>query len=289
MVPFLRALERTGEVRAAAGDAGIDHSTAYARRRSHGDFAGAWERALAGHGDAKKRAEEEAIAELTNSSSPRARPSPSHGSAVGPSLSLEGRGAGAGGGETTVSGGQVKRVGHGRWSEAKEAIFFDELAATANIKRSAAAAGVSYNAVLARRQKHALFRAKWDAVVQNAKAAIDLYLVEEAKKTFDPDELDSGEVTPRVTIDQAIRISQSGGSKKAAAADPFDDPDYDYDADIASIREGLVGKLQAMRRRERPELLARGWSYDESWDREIPPGWAKTAEWRPMEDADKYW
>jgi hypothetical protein len=33
VIPFLRGLERTGEVRAAALDAGIDHSTAYARRR----------------------------------------------------------------------------------------------------------------------------------------------------------------------------------------------------------------------------------------------------------------
>ena len=45
-------------------------------------------------------------------------------------------------------------------------------------------------------------------------------------------------------------------------------------------------KLQALRRRNRPELIARGWSYDESWDREIPPGWAKTDDWRPMEPED---
>jgi len=41
-VAFLRALERTGEARAAALDAGIDHSTAYARRRAHPDFADTW-------------------------------------------------------------------------------------------------------------------------------------------------------------------------------------------------------------------------------------------------------
>ena len=46
VLSFLRALERTGEVRAAAKDAGIDHSTAYARRKAHAEFAGQWEAAL---------------------------------------------------------------------------------------------------------------------------------------------------------------------------------------------------------------------------------------------------
>jgi len=41
--------------------------------------------------------------------------------------------------------------------------------------------------------------------------------------------------------------------------------------------------MQAIRRRDRPELLARGWSFDESWDCEIPPGWVKGPDWRPMD------
>jgi len=49
VVPFLRALERTGEVRTAAIDAGIDHSTAYARRRAHPDFASNWEWVVKAH------------------------------------------------------------------------------------------------------------------------------------------------------------------------------------------------------------------------------------------------
>src|SRR3954449_7960065 len=65
-VPFMRALERTGQVRAAADDAGIDHSTAYARRRAHADFAAAWAEALRAH-KARVKAEEEAeIAALKN-------------------------------------------------------------------------------------------------------------------------------------------------------------------------------------------------------------------------------
>ena len=45
-IAFLRALERGGEVEAAARDAGIDKTTAYLRRRTHSDFAQAWDEAL---------------------------------------------------------------------------------------------------------------------------------------------------------------------------------------------------------------------------------------------------
>ena len=203
-----------------------------------------------------------------------------------PGLPIEG-----GGNEDMVGGGrQLKRAGHDKWSARKEQMFFDELAATANVKRAAKAAGVSPNAVYARRLRDARFKAKWAAVLETGRASIEMHLVEAANRTFEPEEIDSGEVMPNVSVAEAIRITQGPGAKKAeAAADPYDDPDYDHDGFMDSIREGLVQKLQRMRRRDRPELLARGWSYDESWDTEIPPGWAKTAEWRPMEDSDKYW
>jgi len=73
------------------------------------------------------------------------------------------------------------------------------------------------------------------------------------------------------------------------AADPFEDEGYFYENEIADIRERIVQKLHAMRRRERPQLIARGWSYDESWDREIPPGWVKGPDWRPKEDSDRHY
>src|SRR4051794_41524035 len=48
-IAFLQALARTGDVRAAAEDAGIDHSTAYARRRAYAEFAGLWRGGLVAH------------------------------------------------------------------------------------------------------------------------------------------------------------------------------------------------------------------------------------------------
>jgi hypothetical protein len=266
VIPFLRALERGGEARAAAVDAGIDHTTAYARRKAHGEFAQAWAEALRGHGEAKARAEAEEIEAVRQAPPPHFVRSPS------PEL----------GEGLVVSNGQVKRAGPGRWNKAKEKIFFEELAATANARAAADAIGMSKNAVLQRKRRHPLFAAKWEAVVENARAGIDLYLVEAANQTFDPDELDTGDVAPKVTIDQAIKISQMNARKAKAQEELLPDPYAEQAAsmtpdDVHQLRERLVRKLQAIRRRDRPALLAQGWSYDEEYDREIPPGWVRAA------------
>ena len=277
VIPFLRALARTGEARTAAEDAGIDHSTAYARRRAHAEFAGLWLGALAAHRELKKR-EEEAGIEALRLQPPR----PSAASRLHPSPA---EGGGVDGEGLVATNGKVKRAGHGRWSKAKEKVFFDELAATANIRRSAAAAGVSYNAVHARRLKHPLFAAKWDAVARSAKASIDMYLIEEAKKTFDPDEIELGEAAPKVTIDQAIKISQAGAAKSRQAdahPDPFaEDGTAIDDGGMDAVRESILGKLARIRAADRKAQLKLGWTLDESFDVMIPPGYVQGPDYTP--------
>jgi hypothetical protein len=96
-----------------------------------------------------------------------------------------------GGGHGSVALATVPRTAaSSRWSKAKEKLFFDELAATANVKRAAKAAGVSPNAVYARRMRDAHFRAKWAAVLETGRASIEMHLVEAANKSFDPDDRD---------------------------------------------------------------------------------------------------
>ena len=175
-------------------------------------------------------------------------------------------------------GAQVKRVGEGRWSPAKEKRFFDELAASANVKRAAAAAGVSPNAVYARRMKQPLFRAQWAAVLETGKAAIEMKLVEAANRSFDPDEAELGAIEPKVSAAEAIRIVQLGGGKakpagewqtleeQAAAMTPDD---------VEQLRARLLHKLERMRERDRPRKLAEGWSRDEDHQMMVPPGWVR--------------
>ena len=267
-VAFLRALERTGEARAAALDAGIDHSTAYARRRAHQDFAVAWKEALKAHAVAKARAEEEEIAGIRKVTPP---PAPPH------------HGEGSSGEELVVSGGQVRRAGPGRWSARKEKIFFEELAATANINRSAAAAGVSYNAVLARRLRHPVFAAKWDAVLETGKAAINMHLIEVAKDAFDPAKLIGGNVQPKVSVAEAIRIVQTGAAKKQTplARNPFEGQASATGEELEEMRERLVRKFIRLKQRLEAEKLAQGWVHDEEHGLMIPPGWVKSGPPRP--------
>jgi hypothetical protein len=69
-IAFLRALTRTGDVRAAAADAGIDYTTAYARRKAHAEFAGLWRGALAAHAQLVKRDEDEQVRALARGPPP---------------------------------------------------------------------------------------------------------------------------------------------------------------------------------------------------------------------------
>lgn len=287
-IAFLRALERTGEVRTAAADAGVDHSTAYARRRTHADFAEEWDAALGAH--RARAVEEESLSlDALGTNGFQVAPSPGSPPASPPSPS-EGRGAGAEGrgacgarredllATTALGGAQLKRVGEGRWSQAKEKAFFDELAATANVKRAAEAAGVSANAVYARRIKQPLFRAKWAAVLDSGRAAIEMKLVEAANKSFDPEAMDLGEVQPKVSVAEAIRIVQLHGSKAERESIAELEPPED---EVEAIRERLFNKLERLRKREMPRWIAQGWSLDERHDCMVPPGWIRAPDHDP--------
>lgn len=289
VIPFLRALARTGEVRAAAEDAGIDHTTAYVRRRTHVEFAGLWRGALAAHERWKQLQQEEGIAAIRDAPSPGSPPAssrtpvcPQHTGPAATSPPERGRG------ELVASAGRVKRVGEGRWTQAKEKAFFAELAATANVSRAAKAAGVSTNAVYARRMKQPLFRAKWDAVLETGRAAIEMKLVEAANRTFDPDELDV-EIPeqPKVSVAEAIRIVQLHGSRKQQEElpDPYAEEAANMSPDdVEELRERIIRKLRRMRERDMPDRIAEGWSFDEEADHMVPPGWVRAGSKGPSRE-----
>jgi len=216
-IAFLRALWRTGKVRAAAEDAGVDFTTAYARRRAHADFAAAWAAALE-----RGRAERERVraAELAERVE-RLRRAPSPGSpAASPTSPASGGGA-----EHVIVNGKLRRVGPGRWSKAKEQALLAELAWSGSISRGCRAAGVSTQALSRRRFNDRHLDAACDAAVEIARKRLNGYVVEAANRTFDPDELPLGEGGPTVTIDQAIAILKLGAGRGAApAAAPVYEP-----------------------------------------------------------------
>jgi hypothetical protein len=204
--PFLRALERTGEVRSAAKDAGIDHSTAYGRRKAHGEFAEAWARALAAHSEAKKLAEREEVRRFSEAldaswGSPSPLPCPARG--------REGDEA-----EFSVSNGQMKRVNRARWNKTAEARFFATLAATANVEAAAEAAGFSTTAIYARRLRHLAFREQWAAAVDSARARLDMHQIESANDAFEKAAANAGEARMQVSIADALHILKLGAEPR---------------------------------------------------------------------------
>lgn len=294
---FLKSLERLGEVRGAAAEAGIDFTSAYARRKAHPDFAQAWDGALERwrvardeSGEARVAAEVVAIRAAVPGSVVDASLDTLETNGPGVAASLDMLGTN---GLVTQStgphsdplpqageGARRRRLalgGNGRWSEAREALFFEELAASASVRRGAKAAGVSAQAVYARRAKSPHFRTKWDAVLEVGRARLDALLVEAANRTFDPDEeaLPDCAETPKVSVTEAIRIVQMHGSARQKQELTAVEPSKE---EMDVIRSRLLDKLQRLADREEREREEQGWVQDPDHDGHwVPPGWVRAA------------
>ena len=105
-------------------------------------------------------------------------------------------------------------------------------------------------------------------------------LVEAANRSFEPEELDTGAVEPKVSVAEAIRIVQVHGSKKSEEElpNPFAEQAASMtQEDVAELRERIIRKLRRLRDREKPKWIAEGWSFDEEHDHMVPPGWVRAS------------
>lgn len=205
---FLRALERSGEVEAAARDAAVDKSTAYQRRKAHREFADAWDAALAARKDRRAEEDRAAVEELRTRHDPSTIRSAAYGPPPHPRI---GSGARE---ELTVAAGQLKRVAAGRWNKAAERRFFAALADTANVKAAADAAGFSTTAVYARRLRNPLFREQWAAAVETGRARLELALIEAANRAFETATADVPAEAPGVSVSEALQILKIGAHER---------------------------------------------------------------------------
>ena len=259
-IAFLRALERTGKVRWAAEDAGVDFTTAYARRRAHAGFAAAWAEALERGRAERERARGEEMAGKVERLRKRRSRVPSPGSPAasptspprtfrrtssGGALKSASPLAEGGGADYVITNGQLRRVGPGRWSKRSEEALLAELAWSGNIRLGCRAAGVSPQALSKRRFNDHHLDAACDAAVEIARKRLAGLVVELANRTFDPDELPLGEhdgERQEVTVDQAIAILKLGAGRGAAASPaPVYEP---YDP--AEVAERLEKKMRIL-------------------------------------------
>ena len=209
--PFLKQLERTGNVRLAAEGAGVDFSTAYQRRKRHGEFAEAWEGALRAHRSATESGPLHHV---------------SHGPPPQPAAREE---------LNVRPDGKLIRGSDARWGKRAEAAFLTELTVSGSVRLAAKAAGFSTTAVYKQRLKNRRFALAWEAALETGRARLQAHLIEAANRTFDPDELPIGEgvEVPKVSVSEAINIAKLGsaagagrpstGSGRAAFFGPDDD------------------------------------------------------------------
>lgn len=255
---FLSALARTANARLAAEMAGVDHTTAYLLRQRDAGFAAAWPRARA-WGRARVKAEGRPVFA-------GGRPRPAGTRGVLDPRELKERASRDGGTETV-------RCGEGRQSPSTDATFFAHLAAGQGVRRAAAAAGFSTNALYARRMIDPQFAAQWEAAKDQCVARNDMLLIDSVPRTLDPDITDTAESLAKPTIGEAIQIQRLYRRRDEPAAGGRrgrGPPERSFEQACASILE----KIEAIERHEAPKKLAEGWVRDEAgnW---IPPGWVR--------------
>ena len=101
----------------------------------------------------------------------------------------------------------IRSSGH-RWTDEAEAIFLDNLAASCNVKLSAAAAGFSTVAIYNRRRSDPGFAERWQAALAQGYARIEMALVKSATDALDGLKLDPETPIPTMTVKDAINILQ---------------------------------------------------------------------------------
>ena len=169
------------------------------------------------------------------------------------------------------------RGSRGRWTAAAEELFLEELTASANVARAAAAAGFSGTALYKRKLRDQHFAAGWDAAIAVGRARLEAHLIVAAERSFDPEGLPVAEGEPRVTVGEAISILKHKPAGAGGGAGDFpswrEQGDAMGDDEIIALRDKIIGKLERVRERDDRQKIAGGWTQDgEHW---IPPGWVR--------------
>ena len=174
---FLKALRRSGNIRLAAHEAGMDAGTVYDRRIKDPAFAARLKAALA--------------AGKANAAAGKARRATSNAPLVA---------------RKTRHGTQLVRAAPGRWSDEVEAAFRATLRLTGCVRAAARACGLSTNALYERRGNYPGFAAAWAEDEAVARERVPALLSAAAIASLDPEIEDRA--LPKVDVDQAIAIAR---------------------------------------------------------------------------------
>lgn len=141
------------------------------------------------------------------------------------------------------------------WSDEAATIFFDTLSATCNVKRSALAAGALPQTLYSFRRRDAGFAARWDAVLEQGHAELELALVRAATDAVLPPDETSRAPLPiapmtaadaiRVLGTHRARVEGSGRRQARLRAKPWDE-----------VRDDIARKVEIILAAERRDAAA---------------------------------
>lgn len=244
---FIAALATCGNVRMAARAVGVDHSTAYARRRTDADFAARWAEAIATVAREGVRPLEVAL------------PHEEH----------------------DVQDGRLVRVGAGRIGKRAETAFLEAMGATGSVNRAAEAAGFSTEAFYRRRNADPAFAKAWEAAREMGKGRLADHLLERATRAFDVSALPVADDMPSVSTREAIAILQQGRPSGSGGSGARKMQSYEEalaaQAEVEEARGRIAARLERLAEKVERERVADGWSIVEHEGERvaIPPGYAK--------------
>lgn len=143
---------------------------------------------------------------------------------------------------------QVIRTVGKRWSQAAESAFLEELAATANVRAAAEAAGFSTTAIYRRRMRWPGFAAAWQACLEQGYARIETQLIALAT-----DSLRSEPVSGAAAGGKAMSVAEAMNLLKLHRASVKGGAPQRYDArarppDIEAVRASILRKIEAIER-----------------------------------------
>ncbi|HEY0625222.1 MAG TPA: hypothetical protein VGD10_00660 [Allosphingosinicella sp.] len=100
---------------------------------------------------------------------------------------------------------RVKAGGY-YWSEEAEEIFFDQLAASCNVRASAEAVGFTTFTVYRHRRLRPDFAQKWALALEQGYARLEMAVLCAAVDSIDGIEFDADRPIPKMSVDQAMNV-----------------------------------------------------------------------------------
>jgi hypothetical protein len=157
--------------------------------------------------------------------------------------------------EENICGGdkrpvQRRRIRKDGWTEKRKKTFLEHLAATSNVKASAAAAGMNPYGVYKLRLRDKEFREHWDVALDHGYTRIEAMLLERASRPCPPPPIDGGQFQAETEgMDTALALTLLKQRQSRQQQGPARGASRPGKASIEEVREDILKRLSALNKR----------------------------------------